>query len=80
MDLQKQMDMIGHNYKMIHRNSLIMFGNILDALPCDPTQVCQRNIIRAIGDRPYIRSEEVFAVLGADGDKIGIGRTVIIFG
>lgn len=79
MDLQQQMDVIWHNYKMIHRNCRVIFGNIFDALPRNHAQICQGNIVRAIDDRPYIHPEQVFSIFRADGNKIGVGCGVIIF-
>ena len=73
------MDVIGHNYKMIHRNCRVISGNIFDTLPHNHAQFCQWNIVRAINDRPYIHPEQIFAFFCADSYEIGIGCTVIIF-
>ena len=55
-----------------------MFRYFFDALPGDDPELRQRNIFRAINDRPYIGPEEIFAIMGADRNKIGIGDAVII--
>ena len=47
------MDMIWHNYKMVHRNSRVIVGNIFDPLPCNHAQIRW-----AVDDRPYILSRK----------------------
>jgi len=51
----------------------------MDTLPHNHTKVGYRDILRAINDRPYIRPEQILAILRTDGYEIGIGCAVIIF-
>jgi len=64
---------------MVYCNCGIVPRNIADDLLHAHAKLSQRNFLWAVDCFLRIRPEQIFSIPGANGDKIGVGCTVIIF-